>query len=128
MNNDEQPGKIRAYKPIFTFNEKKRPLPVTWDCIFELETPNAVILSRFITSIKNEWRKQGFVALEVNGAREQYMRTPREPNAWKTPRRKTWQTVENFTTDYEETAFSVNECPFYEETRQTRIEGLHLAI
>ena len=76
---------LRAYKPIFTFNEKKRPLPVTWDCIFELETTNAQVLSRFVTSIKNEWRKEGFVALEFNGNKEEYRRVPCDPDSWKVP-------------------------------------------
>lgn len=117
---------LRAYKPVFLFNERKRPLPVTWDCIFELETPNARVLSRFITSIKNEWRKEGFVALEFNGCKEQYMRVPRDPDSWKVPRRKCWQPVPAFASDFEEVAFSVKECPFYEEMRRTRSEGLLL--
>ena len=117
---------LRAYKPVFTFNEEKRPLPITWECIFELDTDNYMTLSRLITSIKNEWRKEGFVAFEYNGRKEQYMRVPRDPDSWKTPKRKEWQQVENFTADFEESAFSVKECLFYEEMRETRRQGLML--
>jgi len=117
---------LRAYKPVFTFTPEKRPLPITWECIFELETDNSMTLSRFITSIKNEWRKEGFVALEYNDQKEQYKRVPRDPDSWKIPKCKIWQQVEDFTTDFEESAFSVKECPFYEEMRETRRQGLML--